>query len=391
MLYEIMAQAPFGVKLAKCRSSLDDGPQVEREIAFHLFEHEVMLTVHDVANRIGAPIGSPPRRASADADVGEAFNRLPPLLTQLQGGGADERLAQLVRETVWYVSLIRASALGVDLPVFASPGKSGTAASTTGVRSATASEDSPAMPVSSRGTVDYTKTGKAFIKGPGDADNGVGYTDVRQSQDGDCWLMASLIAVARKKPDLIYSMVVDNGNGTYNVTLRNVAGTWFWKHDRTFVVRAVFPAEAGTGVPYAAQVGNQDAAGHAELWPMLIEKAWAVLKGGYDKLEQAGFAEDALASLTGNSVDCYRNSGKTGAELLKLMDDADKAGKPVVAVTDKRPQEDRTIFAPHAYCFMGIVDGKFFLRNPWGHHHPPLVAPADFQRRFCAIAIGNIE
>ena len=372
MLYEILQGASFGTKLGKCRALLNDGSDFEREIAFHLFEDDIIDAVHDVANRIGLPIGGPPRRTSTDAALDSAFSRLPALLCQLQGSGDDQRMAQLVRETTWSLSLIRAHALSVDLPVFAQPGKSDSA------------PRAAVPPAKAHGTVDYRATGKPFIKGPGDADDGVGVNDVKQSQIGDCALLSSLIAVARKRPEVIHSMVVDNGNGTYKITLRHAGGT-----STTYEEDAVFPA-LRPGVAYGAHRGSTDAKGNRELWPMLIEKAWADKLGGYDVLDQGIFPADALESITGKAATSTTTESKTGAELINIMCAADRAGKPVVVWTDDRRQPDDTIVDDHAYCYMGIAkeENTLFLRNPWGRKHV-YIKPNELQRRFHQVDVGD--
>ena len=47
--------------------------------------------------------------------------------------------------------------------------------------------------------------------------NGAAYTDIRQGQVGDCYLVASFGAVAKSDPGAISSMFMDNGDNTYTV------------------------------------------------------------------------------------------------------------------------------------------------------------------------------
>jgi hypothetical protein len=54
---------------------------------------------------------------------------------------------------------------------------------------------------------------------PGDDGTGVHPDDVRQGAIGDCWLVASMAALAQQRPDLVEDMIRLNDNGTYTVTL----------------------------------------------------------------------------------------------------------------------------------------------------------------------------
>jgi hypothetical protein len=337
-----------------------------------------MEAVHGVARRIGVPVGSPPRRAGDDGAVQDGLSRLGPLYVQLGGGSDDSRMATVVGETVWNVSLIRAHALSVDLPVYAP-------------RSEAPPPMNPSAPGGASGTVDYTTTGTAFVQGPGQPASGIDPNDITQRGLGDCGLMSSLAAVARTHPNLIHDMITDNGDGSYNVRLRNVAGAWFWAHDRVYNVRAVFPANAGGPSPFGAQPGDTNAAGKVELWPLLIEKAWAAEKGGYGNIVGT-LPKDCIAFMTGKSVDTTQCSSKGPGDLLTLLRDADTAGKPTVVWTSNRLHTPNpfNILQPHAYTFMGIVDGKINLRNPHGFNHAYGMPPTEVQSQFYEVDIGDV-
>ncbi len=51
--------------------------------------------------------------------------------------------------------------------------------------------------------------------------NGVAATDVAQGDTGDCYLMASLAAIAKTSPATIQNMIHDNGDGTFTVRFYN--------------------------------------------------------------------------------------------------------------------------------------------------------------------------
>ena len=75
----------------------------------------------------------------------------------------------------------------------------------------------------------------------------------------------------------------------------------FWSDLSPKVVPRVtptFPTDAKGSAAYA-QEGHATPKGPS-IWPMLIEKAYAILNGGYSEIE-GGFGSDALEALTGKS------------------------------------------------------------------------------------------
>ncbi|MFI6172440.1 C2 family cysteine protease [Nocardia sp. NPDC051052] len=112
-------------------------------------------------------------------------------------------------------------------------------------------------------------------------------TDVRQGDVGTCYLHADLISLVRQDPTLITDMVVEHLDGTWSVRFyRGDEEVWV-PVDRTF-----YTDSAGR-MSYAAHLPGQP------LWPAVIEKAWAVHRGGeqgYAGID-AGRAGDTAANL----------------------------------------------------------------------------------------------
>lgn len=120
--------------------------------------------------------------------------------------------------------------------------------------------------------------------------------DVLQGRLGDCYLMASLIGLAKKCPEIIRQAIVEKKNGnktTYEVTLYFLDA-----QDKTKLVPQKvhidnqFMVNTTGNSAYASQ-GDQ-----GELWPLVIEKAMAKALGGYKELA-GGNTEWALRMLTG--------------------------------------------------------------------------------------------
>ncbi len=152
-------------------------------------------------------------------------------------------------------------------------------------------------------------------QGEGDTD-AFSYNDVHQGSIGNCYFMAALTSIAQQQPDLLRNAISGpNPDGTYNVTLYTDAG---WEEDQDMVQQTItitssfavwedlshsnqpgFAAWSGTDAH--ADGADRDAAGNEELWVNLIEKAYAALLGGYEKVDgmAGGYPMMALEALTG--------------------------------------------------------------------------------------------
>lgn len=103
--------------------------------------------------------------------------------------------------------------------------------------------------------------------------NGIRGDQVRQGGLGDCWLLASMASLADQNPDLIREMITDNGDGTYTVKL------WVDGKRQDFTVDGDFLV-GDDGMPVYAGGSQQPNV----LWPMILEKAAAQAKGGYEEI-----------------------------------------------------------------------------------------------------------
>jgi len=250
--------------------------------------------------------------------------------------------------------------------------------------------------------------GRAFVKGSGDLQD-VDPNDVAQGQLGDCYLLAALAAVAKTDPDVIRKMVRDNGNGTCTVTfhLPRLGLSFLGREVRQVVVTPDVPVQGeGSSQPRYAQVGDREVEGEgpsrkevAELWVLLVEKAWAQVKGSYGAIE-GGHPGQAMEAITGQASDSFRTASKGEADLLKDLEAASKAGHPVTAFTppDSQVEQDETwqklakdkvVHGNHAYTVMGVEGREIRLRNPWGMRHPKPLSGAEFKTLFLEVSINR--
>jgi hypothetical protein len=196
-------------------------------------------------------------------------------------------------------------------------------------------------------------------------------SDINQGHLGDCYLLASLAEVASCEPDVIKSMITDNGNGTYGIRFYIRS-----KPEPVYItVNQSLPVDANGNL-----LGNRS----NNLWSSLIEKAYVQLNEEPGYLDQTtgnvyknidGGNADPITEITGRSLSTYYSSAYTSANWLALKSTivtAIKAGLEVdFGDHSSSPTYigGKTAFVGgHMFAGIGYDDatGKFILRNPWG-------------------------
>ena len=200
------------------------------------------------------------------------------------------------------------------------------------------------------------------------ASTGPSADDVKQGAVGDCWLLASMSAIARTDPDAIRQIVADLGDGTYVVRLGG---------NRYYRVDADLPAVDGTSNDLVfADPGRENS-----LWAPLVEKAYAHFRTGantYASLN-SGWEVDALRGLGATGVDSGRWSGLIFADAMRdslraFLDriEPDLDTGLAVTVGFNSVATGCPCVGNHAYTLMGVnrdAAGQVVsvtLRNPWG-------------------------
>lgn len=251
---------------------------------------------------------------------------------------------------------------------------------------------------------------------------GVSASDVHQGLLGDCYLMAALSSLAATSPGVIESAISPEGPGKWKVRLYarqqdQSFKAFSYSVDDQFAVLgngAMAYGESGqlgtkqvsTGWTYVDNQYNDplvdpstippDAAkkenfhetldeDNRELWPALIEKAYAMhapqlgikqqgaRAGGYDDIAEGGHSHVAFEALTGRASTMAAVSDLPGDQLLQKIDAALKAGAPVAAGTtgDEKKATEKLmqggpVYGNHAYSVLALAGRELTLRNPWG-------------------------
>lgn len=241
-----------------------------------------------------------------------------------------------------------------------------------------------------------------FVKGAGDVDE-VSMNDIDQAGLGDCFLLATLGAVALQDPQAIKNMIRENPDGTFTVTFKErIYGTNPPEYsDKPITVSPDFPGFVD-GWNHA-QPGDANGKGQKEIWPLVIEKAYAQLKGGYDVLHKGDQPINMMETITGRpaKVEPDPNDFQLGGigkpigqynVVNKTFDDVvdDLAnGKAVVFGTPAQRKdangnpvagETLPFGLVNSHCY--VVENTYqdangrqylVLYNPWASSHPALV------------------
>lgn len=183
--------------------------------------------------------------------------------------------------------------------------------------------------------------------------------NVKQGDTGDCYFLASLLAVAHRSQDTIKARVHDNGDGTYSGTfyglLRGQHG------DFQATVNGDLP-----GGKKPTNNGVEELNGKTVAWAAILEKLWAVVNGNsYSAIEGIGHRredhdiENGLYALTGKVATERKMSSLTFSQMKQ---DYDQGVLVIGTGTDLGP-----LTGNHAYAVLG-VDGSdtVKLRDPQG-------------------------
>lgn len=185
--------------------------------------------------------------------------------------------------------------------------------------------------------------------------------------NGDCWLVAAIAATATVNPDLIKSMISDNGNGTYAVRFYNArTNTMGW-----VTVDNQLPSYTG--------VTDSD----GTIWGGLIEKAYIVAQSNGIATSKAGIDHNSyidnqygwgqgLTAITGMkmsslSVDNTALSKYSfGGSGYRVIDEALNKHETVLFASQTRTNYG--LVEQHMFEVIGInhTNDHFVFQNPWG-------------------------
>ncbi len=198
--------------------------------------------------------------------------------------------------------------------------------------------------------------------------------DVAQGAVGDCVVCASMIEMVSNHPDLLHSMIVDNGNGSYGVRFY-LDGNEVW-----VTVNGQLPVNANGALVYAHNGALQDKA----LWAPLIEKAYAQLSEtgmvGHPQVNSYANIDGnttgkVLPAMTDGNVTYYSTEAFNWNSQKAVLVRALAEHRDVVLETASNGHTtydsagQTLLVGSHAFAVLGYDDatGNFIVRNPWGN------------------------
>ena len=219
----------------------------------------------------------------------------------------------------------------------------------------------------------------------------ISVTDINQGQLGDCYLLSSIGEIAMLQPSFISHMIHLNSNGTETVTLYKAAsgslpgwGTTAFKATSETVTN-VFPGNSVNNGATQDVLGNQK-----EIWPQVLENAYAGLNGGYGAIGNGGYPALAMEELTGHAATQVAAASVT----LAMLQADTLAGDLIVMDTQGRSGLSNGLVGSHAYMFAGVTGtggaATLKLLNPWGTNEPTPILLSQFSKNFAGVDIGHL-
>lgn len=193
--------------------------------------------------------------------------------------------------------------------------------------------------------------------------------DIHQDTVGDCYLAATMGAIAHANPQWIKDRIHYNEQTTsFDVTLWN---------GHQWQQIPVTQHDIQTNIDHHGASWLDNGKPHAPLWPSVLENAYAKMHYPTDNLDHAldagigrgGEAHDAMQALTGNQGLTIHPEKVwfTRQEIDQTIAHALTNNQPVTIST--QTDASLPLVAPHTYIVEGITgsgsDAQLTLRNPW--------------------------
>lgn len=214
-------------------------------------------------------------------------------------------------------------------------------------------------------------TGPLFIRG-------VDVEDVQQGAINNCYFACGLSLLAHYRPGAIQNAIKELPDGNFEVTL--LEGKYRPTPVKVIVNSDIFLNDDGEPIYTHSSTG--------ELWPMILEKAYAEHVGGgsYENIGQGGKAGDVVRALTGEPYMMYQLADVHSAqEVFEEIRETVKAGRPASAGThsEKGRYKGLNLYANHNYAILDAGEDEqtgrpyLVLRNPWGSSEPDYLGQPD--------------
>lgn len=219
--------------------------------------------------------------------------------------------------------------------------------------------------------------------------NPTGLEDLNQGRIGNCYFITAEMALAQNNPDLLGAIIHENPNGSFTVTFENGTQT---------TVSPTFAVDADGRFAFTNRAIEPDDV--AELWPLVLEKAYAQYHEGWGEIV-GGWPANALDELVGVDTTYPDVSETTVEDIAAWLDDdamvtmgslfEDKVdGDPPAPYQDG----DKRLVYGHAYLIVDVdvEAGTVTVANPWNPDELQYVlTEAEFQVSVSKLEVSVIE
>lgn len=228
-----------------------------------------------------------------------------------------------------------------------------------------------------------------FSKGEGHP-KAIDFNDV-SGIGADKKLHALLAAIARTQPEHLKNMISDNQDGTYAIR--------FYTKDQSEKFVTVDEKFWLTNELQSVYSGITKIADEPiEIWPLLIEKAWAKLNKGYENVQVTNFSTiDSAWALTGEKfkrlkIDEYLNEESFVKDIHKHFNEQ---SLPVMFTSKAGSSafEDEDLEYNHIYVLKEVSERNksFNLYNPAGNKHLYNIDIAFIKQHFRSITMYFVK
>lgn len=192
--------------------------------------------------------------------------------------------------------------------------------------------------------------------------NNIDPSEISQGNIPNCYLISSISAIA-EFPEVvarIFNTRKGNSQGLFSLNLC-INGKW-----KEVIIDGFIPVDKNNRIKFAESPSGA-------MWPLLLEKAFAKVYGGYWNIGGAGVPCRALKDLTGAPTEFIKTSSLTDTELYDRIKEADFNEYIMVAPTNNEPNLVETnlgMIPWHAYTVISAMkineEMVVKLRNPHG-------------------------
>jgi len=207
--------------------------------------------------------------------------------------------------------------------------------------------------------IDGYATGYSNFSGSPLFVNGPQFSDIHQGENGDCYFMASLGALAQNESQDIVQAITPLGDGTYAVR--------FYRNGQAVYLRIDANLPVYGGSLCYARTGNQ-----GQIWAPLMEKAYAFFRDGQNSYASlwGGWMSDVFTDVVNSGSNTVWMSPTTSLTSLAAFLTAQiQAGHAVTA--GSYSNSTGPIIGGHAYMVQSVTttnQGTFVtVYNPWGY------------------------